>query len=202
MDELASLKPVVYANIVQNFRLVLEFSFAEKLDFGDKAGLAEMVAGLPDEAEVTPELGKKLMELWDTDAVRAAWGRKSEYQVLDCLAYYLKDLSRIATLDYLPTQQDILQARVRTSGIVEEKYIIDGVQFVMFDVGGQRNERKKWIHAFDSVTAVIFVAAISEYDQVLYEDSSTSRIDEAVKLFDEVSERVGVLQWKEWRWRR
>ena len=36
----------------------------------------------------------------------------------------------------------------------------------MFDVGGQRNERKKWIHCFDSVTAVIFVAAISEYDQV------------------------------------
>jgi len=75
---------------------------------------------------------------------------------------------------------------VRTSGIVEEKYVIDGVQFTMFDVGGQRNERKKWIHAFDNVTAVIFVAAISEYDQVLYEDSQTNRIDEAIKLFDEI----------------
>lgn len=42
----------------------------------------------------------------------------------------------------------------------------------MFDVGGQRNERKKWIHCFDDVTAVIFVAAISEYDQVLYEDAT------------------------------
>ena len=36
----------------------------------------------------------------------------------------------------------------------------------MFDVGGQRNERRKWIHCFDNVTAVIFVTAISEYDQV------------------------------------
>ena len=53
-------------------------------------------------------------------------------------------------------------------------------------MGGQRNERKKWIHAFDNVTAVIFVAAISEYDQVLYEDSQTNRIDEALKLFDEI----------------
>ena len=69
---------------------------------------------------------------------------------------------------------------------MEEKYVIDGVQFTMFDVGGQRNERKKWIHAFDNVTAVIFVAAISEYDQVLYEDSQTNRIDEAIKLFDEI----------------
>jgi len=81
---------------------------------------------------------------------------------------------------------DILQARVRTSGIVEEKYLIDDVNFTMFDVGGQRNERKKWIHCFDGVTAVIFVAAINEYDQVLYEDNRTKRMDEALKLFDEI----------------
>ena len=75
---------------------------------------------------------------------------------------------------------------MRTSGIVEEKYVIDGVQFTMFDVGGQRNERKKWIHAFDNVTAVIFVAAISEYDQVLYEDENTNRMVEALNLFEEI----------------
>lgn len=45
----------------------------------------------------------------------------------------------------------------------------------MYDVGGQRNERKKWIHCFDNVTAVIFVAALSEYDQCLFEDASTNR---------------------------
>ena len=39
----------------------------------------------------------------------------------------------------------------------------------MFDVGGQRNERRKWIHCFDNVTACIFVTAISEFDQKLYE---------------------------------
>jgi guanine nucleotide-binding protein G(i) subunit alpha len=46
----------------------------------------------------------------------------------------------------------------------------------MYDVGGQRNERKKWIHCFEGVTAVIFVAAISEYDQKLFEDASTNRM--------------------------
>ena len=57
----------------------------------------------------------------------------------------------------------------------------------MFDVGGQRNERKKWIHCFDQVTAVIFVAAISEYKQVLYEDNSMNRITEALLLFEEIA---------------
>jgi hypothetical protein len=56
----------------------------------------------------------------------------------------------------------------------------------MFDVGGQRNERKKWIHCFENVTAVLFVAAISEYDQVLFEDESTSRMVEALNLFEEI----------------
>lgn len=69
-----------------------------------------------------------------------------------------------------------MYSRVRTSGIVTERYNIDGTTFEMYDVGGQRNERKKWIHCFEGVTAVIFVAAISEYDQKLFEDASTNRM--------------------------
>lgn len=45
----------------------------------------------------------------------------------------------------------------------------------LYDVGGQRNERRKWIHCFDEVTAVIFVVALSEYDQGLFEDQSVNR---------------------------
>lgn len=55
------------------------------------------------------------------------------------------------------------------------KYLI--CQFVinyrLFDVGGQRSERKKWIHCFEDVTAIIFCVAMSEYDQVLHEDETT-----------------------------
>ena len=56
----------------------------------------------------------------------------------------------------------------------------------MYDVGGQRNERKKWIHCFDNVTAIIFVAAASEYNQVLVEDGTTNRMHETLKLFGEI----------------
>lgn len=56
----------------------------------------------------------------------------------------------------------------------------------MFDVGGQRSERKKWIHCFENVTSVIFLAAISEYDQVLIEDETVNRMQEALTLFDSI----------------
>ena len=42
----------------------------------------------------------------------------------------------------------------------------------MVDVGGQRSERRKWIHCFDKVQAIIFLVAVSEYDQVLAEDDT------------------------------
>jgi len=38
------------------------------------------------------------------------------------------------------------------------------------DIGGQRSERKKWIHCFEGVTAIIFLVALSEYDLCLAED--------------------------------
>jgi hypothetical protein len=47
--------------------------------------------------------------------------------------------------------------------------------FTMVDVGGQRSERKKWLHCFGSVSAVLFLTAINEYDMVLEEDSKTNR---------------------------
>ena len=60
-------------------------------------------------------------------------------------------------------------------------------EFSLYDVGGQRNERRKWIHAFDNVTAVIFVAALSEYDQVCYEDTEKNRMVEAIELFESIA---------------
>ena len=71
---------------------------------------------------------------------------------------------------FQPTEQDILRARVLTSGIFETKFRVDKVKFHMFDVGGQRDERRKWIQCFNDVTAIIFVAASSSFNMVLRED--------------------------------
>ena len=53
-------------------------------------------------------------------------------------------------------------------------------------MGGQRNERKKWIHCFENVTAVIFLAALSAYDQVLMEKDNVNRLNEAIALFEHI----------------
>lgn len=76
---------------------------------------------------------------------------------------------------------------MRSTGIVEEVFDVKGQKLRVFDVGGQRSERKKWIHCFDSVVILIFVVAISEYDQTLYEDESVNRLAEATMLFESLA---------------
>nr|pir probable GTP-binding regulatory protein Gh alpha chain - bovine (fragments) [Bos taurus] len=85
----------------------------------------------------------------------------------DSAAYYLNDLERIAQSDYIPTQQDVLGTRVKTTGIVKTHFTFKDLHFKMFDVGGHGSERKKWIHCFEGVTAIIFCVALSAYDLVL-----------------------------------
>ena len=63
---------------------------------------------------------------------------------------------------------------------MEEHIKADGVVFEVLDVGGQRSERKKWVHCFERVTAVIFVGALAEYDQTVWEDNVTDRSKESV----------------------
>ena len=139
-----------------------------------------------DEDDINEEMGNAIKSLWKDPGAMKAWKRRAEFQIVESVKYYFNEIDRIKLDGYVATQQDMLLARVRTSGIVTEKYVIDGKDFEMYDVGGQRNERKKWIHCFEDVTAVIFVAALSEYDQVLFEDTSTNRMVEAIELFDDI----------------
>lgn len=99
---------------------------------------------------------------------------------------YFDAIDRIAQPDYLPTDQDVLRSRVKTTGITETTFIIGDLTYRMFDVGGQRSERKKWIHCFENVTTILFLVAISEYDQLLFEDETVNRMQEALTLFDSI----------------
>lgn len=107
--------------------------------------------------------------------------------ILDTSTYsYFDSIQRIGIPGYLPTDQDVLRSRVKTTGITESHFQIGELRYKLFDVGGQRSERKKWIHCFESVTAILFLVAISEYDQSLYEDESINRMQESLALFDSI----------------
>ncbi len=187
-EEYKKMVPVVHLNIMSNLIVLLKAAPSLEVTFENDSARTKFIDEFNDRSVVTPDVAENIKILWNDPGCATAWNLRSKIQVLDCLAYYCSNgnLDRIASPDYEPNEADVLNARVRTSGVVEEKYVIEGAHFNVFDVGGQRNERKKWIHCFEDVTALIFVAAINEYDQVLFEDSHVPRIQEALILFKEV----------------
>ncbi|XP_076014575.1 guanine nucleotide-binding protein G(q) subunit alpha-like [Genypterus blacodes] len=124
-----------------------------------------------------------IKSLWADAGIQECYCRKREYQLSDSAKYYLNNLDRIADAAYMPTQQDILRVRVPTTGIMEYPFDLEDVVFRMVDVGGQRSERRKWIHCFEKVTSIMFLVALSEYDQVLAESVSENRMEESKALF-------------------
>ncbi|KAH8365256.1 hypothetical protein KR084_006754 [Drosophila pseudotakahashii] len=121
--------------------------------------------------------------LWDDAGIQECYRRRREYQLTDSAKYYLSDLARIEQSDYLPTEQDILRVREPTVNIHVYPFELDGFVLNMVDVAGQRTERRKWIHFFSNVTSIIFLAALSEYDQVLMESENDNRMMESKALF-------------------
>ncbi|KAJ4471747.1 G-protein alpha subunit-domain-containing protein [Lentinula edodes] len=94
--------------------------------------------------------------------------------------YYFNSIDRMSGPGYMSSDQDILRSRVKTTGITETTFKVGELTYKLFDVSGQRSERKKWIHCFENVTALVFLVSLSEYDQMLYEDESVNRMQEAL----------------------
>ncbi|XP_077331711.1 guanine nucleotide-binding protein subunit alpha-15 [Lithobates pipiens] len=129
--------------------------------------------------------------LWNDPGVRKCYEKRREFHLLDSAYYYLTNLERITEDGYLPTNEDIVRVRMPTTGINEYCFSVDNVTLRLVDVGGQKSERKKWIHCFENVNALIYLASLSEYDQQLEEKKDENRMRESLALFKQIM----VLPW-------
>eukprot|EP01043_Picozoa_sp_COSAG02_P056122 COSAG02_NODE_6608_length_3462_cov_2.289028_3_plen_625_part_00 len=143
--------------------------------------------------------------LWADRTIQMTYAGKAEFQnqmaAPDSAKYFLESLDRVRLSDYTPSEKDYLRYRIQTSGIHVRQFKVpvnwpqqktvapggDTIAFQLCDMGGQREERQKWVVQFDDVTAVLFLVGTSEYDQKLLEDESTNRTIEALDLWLEIS---------------
>src|SRR4051812_4738004 len=89
--------------------------------------------------------------------------------------------------DWVPSDEDIIRARSMTIGVNEITFSSCNVTWRVVDVGGQRSERKKWVHCFEHASCVIFFIALDDYDKTLYEVKQVNRMQETLYLLREVS---------------
>jgi len=184
--ERKAVEPIIYNNVVTSMQMLV----TQSVRWGGG------VIGCSDSVKVIQELNNDSLidnsnrehfkKLWADPVIRTTYEHRSHFQLLDSSVYFFEKLDELGQPGYMPSDQDILRCRVRTTGIVEQEFQINGERFKLFDVGGQRNERKKWIHCFEGVTAVLFLGVLSEYDLTLYEDETMNRMEETLTIFDEI----------------
>jgi GTPase SAR1 family protein len=192
-EECVAFRPLIFHNMLTSMQALIQATrtlLDPTCPITDPTAL-ELAATEPSLFRVDGDADLALFErflttLWKDAAIQAAFARKSQFQLTDSAAYYFDAIPRILAVDYVPTPQDILRSRVRTQAVVELRFTYSDLNFRMFDVGGQRNERRKWIHCFQDVTAVIFVVGISEYDLTLLEDTKQKRMPESLWLFNNI----------------
>ncbi|XP_022082144.1 guanine nucleotide-binding protein G(q) subunit alpha [Acanthaster planci] len=178
---------LVYQNIFMAANAMIRAMDTLKIPYGDPTNEKRSAdIRLIDHENVTQFVEPNVTyieSIWSDSGIQECYDRRREYQLTDSAKYYLSDLRRIANANYVPTEQDVLRVRVPTTGIIEYPFDLDSIIFRMVDVGGQRSERRKWIHCFENVTSIMFLVALSEYDQVLVESDSENRMEESKALF-------------------
>ncbi|KAI1724577.1 g-protein alpha subunit domain-containing protein [Ditylenchus destructor] len=107
----------------------------------------------------------------------------NEFYVPDNTNYLFSQATRILQPQYKPTERDVIHARASTTGVHEITFVFRKFGIRLIDVGGQKTERRKWIHCFENVTAILFVVALSCYNQFMEEDPTKNQMDDSVELF-------------------
>ncbi|KAK2554682.1 Guanine nucleotide-binding protein G(o) subunit alpha [Acropora cervicornis] len=168
-EDYSQYKPIVYSNAIYSLLTIIGAMDKLRIDFEtderlmDAKMVFDVVARADDQEPFTPELTAAMKRLWADDGIKLCFRRSREYQLNDSARYYLDSLDRIGSPGYEPTEQDLLRTRVKTTGIVEVQFDFKRLHFKLFDVGGQRSERKKWIHCFED-----------------------NRMEESLKLFESI----------------
>ncbi|KIK71558.1 hypothetical protein GYMLUDRAFT_33765 [Collybiopsis luxurians FD-317 M1] len=128
-----------------------------------------------------------MQELWKDPNVRQRLEEK-RLRLEESAGFYLNEIPRITAKKYIPTNDDVLKARLKTMGVVEHSFLVpSGVnraaQWKIYDVGGARNQRHAWAPYFEDINAIIFLAPISAFDQVLTEDPRVNRLEDSLILW-------------------
>ncbi|XP_054613426.1 guanine nucleotide-binding protein subunit alpha-11-like [Dunckerocampus dactyliophorus] len=179
---------LVCQNIITAIQALIEAMSVLHIDYvhNSNIDLAERLSQVQQEKVnmLNPWQVDAIKRLWEDRGLQRCYQRRREFHLSDSAKYYLCDLDRITAPGYIPNLQDILRVRVPTTGIIEYPFNVKGVIFRMVDVGGQRSERRKWIHCLENITSIVFLSALNEYDQVLLEDPTHNRMEDSLALFE------------------
>lgn len=128
------------------------------------------------------------MELWnDEGMISNLLSQKLSLFYFDGAEHFCRVdvLERMSSLDYSPTDVDILRSRKKTTGISKIQLDSKNLSYEFIDVGGQQSERRKWKAVLKEADVLLYIVSLSDFDEFLWEDMTINRMKEALETFEE-----------------
>ncbi|KAJ6528245.1 G-protein alpha subunit [Mycena vulgaris] len=149
------------------------------------AGKSDDPMAVDEPTEILATVRDDIMALWEDAELRQLL-RARGLRIEDQPGFFLSDTARITRRTYVPSDSDVVRARLRTLGVQEWRIMLEnsdsfGSEWVIYDVGGSRSLRHAWLPYFDTVNAIIF--PISCFDERLAEDPSVNRLEDTFLLW-------------------
>jgi len=172
-------------NIIFSLKELMEVASQNKLKIPNMERLVEA-------DKLTPEVAAMIEELPSDSAFNDLLIKYGDTLGLQGgtsgTIFLFKSAVRIASENYSPTDEDKMWARTKTTGIEKVTIeLLNALKVTIFDIGGQRSERKKWPKIFNNVGLIVFMVALNEYDMVLEEDEKKNRLHESLKIWQKLT---------------
>jgi GTPase SAR1 family protein len=184
---LATIRQVsstIRSNLVVTIQSLLRI--AEERGFKvDSVTQARLVAAVsPFNIEPSSELAEAVGRLWQDQAIKSAFELRNDTVIPDNMDYFFRKARFVLAPEYLPTDEDILRARIQTIGVDRQFFEIEGRPLQFIDVGGQTNERTKIATVKHEVNALVYFVSLADFDKPLFAaEPKQPRIEDAVNFF-------------------
>ncbi|KAL7412629.1 guanine nucleotide binding protein, alpha subunit [Mrakia frigida] len=195
-SEISDYRALMYRNLIEGLHLLLDLCDELEIELDPSIlPIAESLSSIPhtpgyegnDFSPLFPqEVKGDALAIWSDPGLQEVWKRSREVAVPENLPYLMANIDRFWEPDYVPSESDILHARSKTTGISETAFQVRDHKYLFVDVGGQKSERRKWLHCFDGVDAILFVVNLAGYDEVLEEDRDANQTRDALLLFQSI----------------
>eukprot|EP01084_Bolivina_argentea_P170832 295996_1 len=185
------LRNAIHTQIISQMQSIVKHYKIQDDESNDEP-LQNAISTLLNQKEVeslSPELADSIQYIWThSEQIKRVFSDNevAKTQTLsETTEYFWNNIDRIKNADYIPNEKDIIYVRLRTTGVIQKRFKIQNADFEIFDVGGQKSERRKWVTCFNEVNAMVFVISLACYNETMYEDKHTNAMVDALQLFEE-----------------
>jgi len=187
-------RATIKKHVIQNMQDLIKGAGLLKLEITENKAAADRIAAFTydENFNFTLEIISDIKVLWKNPAIQRTFNCNRDLSangvnLPDCTEYFFNTaLESVLDPNYIPSIEDVIRTRSKTISVVQQEFLYQEKTFRMIDVGGQKSERRKWLHMFADIDAFIYCVSLSEYDVFLREKSDKNRMEDAIEEFDKL----------------